>query len=248
VMQNFFSVFVFLALLCATIFSEGNRNVTANTTLCLVDAVVLTTGKDLLAFEVSIQSSLKHLLDVRDYYIVTPTPDELLKKFSKLPWYSNRIHIIGEDVFPFSHHNVTEIMVKTVKQKGVYPLDDGKSSFEKSVVSRGGWFLQQLLKLYSGQVLGLHDFVLLDSDIVWFKDVRFVATCNSTTESYYYASSSQYHPSYMAILEKVYGFGPVNAELHRSGTICCNLAHCHNQILTIEYFSFFCAFLLKNRQ
>ena len=218
-MPSFASVCVLLALVFGTIYSVEDHNTPTNTTLCLLDAVVLTAGKDLLAFEVSIQSALKHLLDVRDYYIITPTRDELLEKFSKQPWYSNRVHIIGEDIFPFIHDNVSAVMIKTVKEGGMYPLNDGKSAFEKMLNLKSGWFLQQLLKLYAGKVLELHDFVLLDSDIVWFKDVTFVATCTPTARSYYYASSSQYHASYMAILEKISGYGPVNATLHRSGTV-----------------------------
>ena len=222
-MRSIVSFSVHLTLLCRTILSEDHYNITTNTTLCLV----LTAGKDLLAFEVSIQSSLKHLLDVRDYYIITPSPDELLEKFSTQSWYSDRVHIIGEDVFPFGHDNISDIMFKTVKKVGLYPVNDGKSNFEKSVLLRSGWFLQQLIKLYSGKVLKLHDFVLLDSDIVWFKDVTFVATCTSTARSYYYASSSQYHPSYMAVLEKISGYGPVNSTVHRSGAISYNITHCH---------------------
>ena len=243
-MPSFASVCVVLALLCGTIYSEEDHNTTANTTICLLDAVVLTAGKDLLAFEVSIQSALKYLVDVRDYYIITPTPDELLEKFSKQPWYSNRVHIIGEDIFPFIHNNITGIMIKTVKEGGIYPLSDGKSAFEKMLNLKSGWFLQQLLKLYSGKVLELHDFVLLDSDIVWFKDVTFVATCTSTARSYYYASSSQYHPSYMAILEKISGYGPVNASLHRSGTVYhyCDLVH--NTILLLLNQNCLCAFAI----
>ena len=225
-MQSFFKIYVFLALLFGNISSEENvRLRTAqNTSLCPVDAVILTTGKDLLAFELSIQSSLKHLLDVRDFYIITPSPDNLLEKFSSQPWYCDRIHIIGENIFPFSSDNVTDIMIKTVTELGLYPIDDGKSTFEKLVYLKNGWFLQQLLKLYSGKVLDLHDFVLLDSDIVWFKDVAFVATCSATAKSYYYASSSQYHVSYMAILEKISGYGPVNSTIHRSGAHFCKLA------------------------
>jgi Family of unknown function (DUF6492) len=197
--------------------SNGSESRSLDTSgSCSLDAVVLTTGKDSIAFEKSIQSSLLHFLDVRDYYIVTPKPEELIFKFKSKPWFSSRIKIVGEDIFPFKWNNISEIMIQSVADKGIYPLD-GNSVFEKTVYGRIGWFLQQLLKLYAGKVLGLNDFILLDSDVVWFNDIRFTATCNETSRSYYYASSCQYHPPYMASLGPISGVNPVESKVHRSG-------------------------------
>lgn len=204
--------------LCRGIPSAANIGDTSMISIdpCILDAVILVAGKDLLAFEKSIQSSLQHFLDVRNYYIVTPNPDDMRIKFAKSPWYTDRIKIVGEASFPFTWKNVSEVMIRTVEEVGLYPIN-GKSPFEKTVWGKIGWFLQQLLKLYAGKVLGIANYILLDSDVVWFKDIRFASNCSSTVQSYYYASSSQYHPSYLATLERISGVGLLEGPIHRSG-------------------------------
>ena len=217
---TFFGVSLFLTTWCRVTISINSTVPVSliNGSSCNLDAVVLTTGKDSLAFERSIQSSLKHFLDVRNYYIVTPHPEDLMKQFDNKSWYSDRIKIVGEDAFPFKWNNISEIMIQSVQDKGLYPID-GKSTFEKTVWGRTGWFLQQLLKFYAGKVLGLEDFILLDSDIIWFNDIRFNAHCNATSRSYYYASSCQYHPSYLATLSAISGVNKIDAPVHRSGIV-----------------------------
>ena len=183
---------------------------------CTLDAVILTTGKDALAFERSINSSLKHFLDVRNYYIITPHVVELSKRYgNKL---GPRVIFAGETGFPFNTTMVADVMYQSVKDAGKYELT-GKSPFEGTMYGKLGWFLQQLLKFYAGKVLGLGDFILLDSDCVWFKDIRFISACNSTHKSFYYASSCQYHPSYMNTIGPISGVGPMDSKVHRSGIV-----------------------------
>lgn len=181
------------------------------TTANKIDAVVLTTAKDTRAFIKSIQSGLKHLVDVNIFYVVTPDPDKLLKSMNG--FMDPRVKFINEGIFPFHYSNVSDVMFESVRQKGLYPMT-GSSQFEKTIYGRIGWFLQQLLKLYAGRVLGLNDFVLLDSDIVWFKDIKLVAgpviakpgsASNYTGNRYYYTTSSQYHGAYLATLPRISG-------------------------------------------
>ena len=169
---------------------------------CKLDAVILTTGKDSRTFEISIGSAMKHLVDVRNFYIISPNAEDFAKRMG--PKLGDRVKFLGESGFPFNGANVSEVMIESVRQAGRYPLD-GKSPFEKTVWGRIGWFLQQLLKFYAGKVIGLEDYILLDSDVMWFRDVKFVAVCNSTSRSYYYASSNQYHPPYVASLSRIAG-------------------------------------------
>lgn len=184
-----------------------------------IQGVILTTSKDTRAFEKSIVSSLKHLVDVDTFYIVTPSAIQLQEKVGKD--LGPRVKFIDESIFPFDWRNISDVMIETVREKGVYPLT-GKSQFEGTVWGRVGWFLQQLLKFYAGRVLGLGDYVLLDSDIVWFKDTRFI---NETvvhngvnTTRFYYASSSQYHAPYMATLKRISGMDLFKSpDTHRSG-------------------------------
>ena len=175
-----------------------------------LDAVMLTTGKDTRVFEKSIHSALKHLIDIDNFYIITPHADDLITKYSDT--LGPRVKFINEGIFPFNGSHVVEIMFESVKQHGKYPMN-GNSQFEKAVWSRIGWFLQQILKLYSGYVLKIQDFILLDSDVVWFHDLKFAH--NST--SYYYTTSSQYHPAYYSSMRKILNIGLPDQPYHRSG-------------------------------
>ena len=198
--------------------------------LSKIDAVMLTTGKDTRVFVKSIQSALIHLLDVDKFYIVSPHLDDLRKNTELKETLDNpRVVLVEESLFPFHGGNVSEIMIEAVREKEKYPLN-GNSQFEKTIWGRIGWFLQQLLKFYAGKVCKLKDFVLLDSDLVWFTDIRFISNktqieiLNSTAypsmkkglpprtdwptyngNTYLYASSNQYHPAYLAILSRISG-------------------------------------------
>jgi cyclophilin family peptidyl-prolyl cis-trans isomerase len=184
-----------------------------------IQGVILTTGKDTRAFEKSIVSSLKHLVDVDKFYIIAPGASQLDDKLGKE--LGERVKFIDESIFPFDWRNISEVMIESVREKGVYPLT-GKSQFETTVWGRIGWFLQQLLKFYAGRVLNLGDYVLLDSDIIWFKDTKFINETHTVNGKevtrYYYASSSQYHAPYMATLKKISGVDLYKSpDTHRSG-------------------------------
>lgn len=148
-----------------------------------LDAVIVTTGKDSRTFEKSIISALRYLIDVNIFYIISPGASELEEKIHKRystndDWtlkYKSRVRFVDEKIFDFKYENVTATMVESVHQKGVYPLQAGQSTFEKTVYGKYGWFLQQLLKLYAGRVLNLNDYILLDSDLIWFRNVSLYA-------------------------------------------------------------------------
>jgi hypothetical protein len=191
-----------------------------------LSGVVLTTEKDIRVFEKSILSALKHLTDVEKFYIITPDAKSLHQKLSEK--LGKRVLFIDENQFPFNGSNVTEVMIESVRQKGLYPLT-GNSVFEKSLWGRIGWFLQQLLKLYAGKVLGLGDYVILDSDLVWFQNVTFYNSTKNGFRSYNYASSGQHHGSYMATMKRISGFEMFEGkdDVFRSGI-------CHHMVVVKE--------------
>lgn len=182
----------------------------------LLSGVVLTTGKDTRVFEKSITSALKYLIDIDKFYVISPDADYLTEKLGK--HYGKRVVFVNEAIFPFKYNNITDIMIQAVKDKGIYPLT-GHSSFERTLGMKTGWFLQQLLKLYAGKVLGLNDFLLLDSDLIWYRNVTFYNNTNrheilsfqnkvsippnNFVIRYNYASSGQYHPPYMATMKRI---------------------------------------------
>jgi hypothetical protein len=196
---------------------------------------MLTTGKDTRVFEKSIESAMKYLIDIDKYYVVTPEADYLSEKLSKA--LGDRVKFIDEKIFPFKYDNISSVMIDAVREKGVYPLT-GHSSFERTIGHKVGWFLQQLLKLYAGQVLNLEDFVLLDSDLVWFQNITFYNNTNRAEVldfqtgkkkpassdfiiKYNYASSGQYHGPYMAAMKRIIGLEAIEdpKDVFRSGIV-----------------------------
>ncbi len=187
-------------------------------------AVMLTTGKDTRVFEKSVRSAIQHLLDVEKYYVITPDANGVKQKLQSI--VGDKVVFVDENSFPFTHSNVSDIMIRAVKDKGVYPLS-GNSQFERTIWGRTGWFLQQLLKMYAGKVLELEDYVLLDSDLVWFQDITFLnSTSKDGVKRYNYASSSQYHPPYMASLIRIAGVSLYESpdKVFRSGI-------CHHMVI-----------------
>lgn len=175
------------------------------TTSVPLAGVVLTTGKDTRVFEKSIHTALKYLVDIDNFYVITPDKIALEEKFGKS--LGKRVHFIDEKIFPFNNTAVAEVMIQSVKDRGKYPIN-GNTVFERTVWMKNGWFLQQILKLYAGIVLELDDYVLLDSDVIWFQPIHFLNHTNTNhpeLSTYNYASSGQYHQPYFASLKKIGG-------------------------------------------
>ena len=176
-----------------------------------LSGVITTTGKDTRVFEKSIHSALTYLLDVDQYYVISPQAKELSGLFSSR--IGHRVHFVEESRFPFTWQNISTIMMDTVKEHGKYPLSNGESPFEKLFWNGGkvGWYYQQILKLYAGEVLGIDDYVILDSDLIWMQNVSFISPNQSASASttgvytYQYATSWQYYPSYHATSKKIMG-------------------------------------------
>ena len=183
-----------------------------------LDAIMLTVGKDAAMFERSINSAMKNLVDVNVFYIISPNGVELRKNL-RSNLQSDRIRYVDEASFPFTMKNVTEVMIESVRDAGVYPLS-GNSEFEKALPSRAGWFFQQLLKFYASLVLpNIQDYAILDGDIVWHKTVNFV-NHSAPQPNYFYVSSSQYHPDYFSTFTSLTGLPRYESNgVHRSGIV-----------------------------
>lgn len=184
-----------------------------------LSAVMLTVWKDRLVFERSLHSAMKHMHEIDKFFVITPNVKELSEKYKHLPL--SRVEFVHESAFPFHAGNVSDVMIEAVRDRGVYPLS-GKSQFEKTAWSRSGWFMQQVMKLTAGQVLRLEDYVLLDADVIWFRDITFINSSSSDglLRRFNYASSSQYHPPYMATLRRIAGVDLLPApKVFRGGVV-----------------------------
>ena len=152
--------------------SHSRVNVTGSRRL---DGVMVTAaGVDDIIFPVSVKSAMKHLVDMSDLFVICPPTqcDALSKKHKKS--FGPRVHFVKESSLPVQKQNVTDVMLKTAKKKRRprYPMD-GQSLLEKFLAGKDGWYLQQVLKFYAGEFLSLQDdWVVLDSDIVWHRDVH----------------------------------------------------------------------------
>lgn len=119
----------------------------------------------------------------------------------------------GAGNFPFDYVSIRDA------------LRDRGEAYQYSV----GWYLQQLIKLYCGRAISrrtkgswddaavltqpLFDTLVLDSDVVFFRDVAFIESaavagkhdrpCDAT---YRYAFSKEHHPAYVVTNAKLLGF------------------------------------------
>lgn len=173
-----------------------------------LSGVITTTGKDTRVFEKSIYSALQYLVDVDTYYVISPQAKELSSQFSaKL---GSRVRFVEESLFPFAWSNISQIMLSAVRQHGSYPLNNNESPFEKLFWggAKVGWYFQQILKMYAGEVLRLEDFVIVDSDIIWMRNLSFISanqSASAAVPAYLYATSWQFYPSYHATSKKISG-------------------------------------------
>jgi len=207
-----------------------------------LSAVMLTTAKDSYVFQRGISSALKHLVDVDKFYIITPSKEELETTHHNLV-SSGRVIFIDEKTFNVAGKNLTgelvaDTMLQAVRDRGRYPLRNEsdplskQSQFENKLWAKISWYLQQLLKIYAGRMLSLGDYVLLDGDCVWFKDVKFIAdeqTSLTAPFKYNYATSTQVHGAYLASSVRISGVPIITGrnQKHRSGVV-------HHMVLVKE--------------
>lgn len=180
-----------------------------------IDAVVLSHLNN-QAFNLSISSALKYLIDVNTIYVIAQD-QKLEDKFGS--YFGSRVRFVSESNFPWTSRHVQRVLYEAVKLKNPnYPLT-GSSEFEKWIEERSGWYLQQLMKLHAGEVLGLGDYVVLDADLCWFKPIAFIANQSGDFLTYYYTPSNQQHSSYYRTMKSILQIEPklTPSNIHYSG-------------------------------
>lgn len=223
------------------VFSQSHRT---------LDGVMVTAaGPNDLIFPLSVRSVLKHHMDVDRLFIISPHPNVLAGKYKNS--FGPRVTWVDERTLPIVAENVTKSMILTAKKKKRprYPIT-GESLLEKFLAGgKTGWYLQQILKFYAGEFLDLQDWVVLDSDLVWHRDVHFRvhprvrnATATSTAAAvtgrrtmegveggaqaaealpkYLYAYGTQYHLQYYATMKVLLDIWPADKKRkHYSGIV-----------------------------
>ena len=149
-----------------------------------LDGVYFTTAQNALGhlFSVSIESAVKNLIDVDKFYIVSTNSHILEKKYSNR--WGHRVKFIDEKVFNITKTEVIDYMINSVREFKVNYTLDGNSPLERELKhTKGGWYLQQVLKVSAGRVLQLHDYVVLDSDLVWMRPLNFKASIDNNNNN-----------------------------------------------------------------
>lgn len=103
----------------------------------------------------------------------------LISSFDKL--YVKDCIIISEKVFPFNINDIDNIL--------------GKSS-------RNGWYLQQFLKLYAGNIIPgiLERYLVIDADTCFLKPTYFITNDNKCI----YTTGTEYHEPYFSHMNRLH--------------------------------------------
>jgi hypothetical protein len=194
---------------------------------------VMVTNADIsdFVFPLSVKSALKFLVGLDTIYVISPPQSYSDLKHAYGKRFGKRVHWVKEGTFNITKTDVENIMFRTAKKKrkGVprYHID-GQSLLEKTIkYQKGGWYLQQILKFQAGDVLDLQDYIVLDSDIIWYRPITLRSPQSSKTPEVYkhvptynYAFSTQYHIQYYATMKVLTGLWPDSSrKTHFSGIV-----------------------------
>ena len=184
-------------------------------------AVVTATGKDAWTLTRCIRGLVKHARDVNMIFVVSPLAERHAvtvrdtialrdaieaARASIKPQDRDRIKLIDETIFPFNfstvHDMVTAMRIQYVDS---FRPDDPQKPGPNQRPFNPAWYLQQLLKLSAPYVLeNVTDFVAVDSDVVFMRDVRFGAAPRRANveecfSAYHYSFSMEIHRRYKCV-------------------------------------------------
>ena len=132
-----------------------------------MDIVIVASNKD---FQVLIHGipSIQKYIKSKHIYIITNDVSQANIMFGSI----ENISIIDETIFPFKYSDIEK--------------------YVPGVGSRAGWYLQQFLKLYAGNVLNLSEYYLvIDADVVFYSPISFF---NNNCHPIYTMGSEHHHP------------------------------------------------------
>lgn len=148
-----------------------------------MDIVILLGHNEYDIIDKQIQYTRKNVSHFRKIYIVTPRLDLQIAD----------CEIIHEDIFPF----------KSFLQNYFHQYKGKKN--------RNGWYFQQLIKLYAGEMIKglLDDYLVLDADVIFLKPISFftksskyIFTLGNECHQPYFAHMKRLHPSFQKMHPK----------------------------------------------
>ena len=159
------------------------------------DIVIPLGPNELSRIDNNIEYIKQNVIGYRNIYLLSYSPD---------------IHIPGcihiyEGIFPFTKKDV-------------------QSYFSREfALSRGGWYLQQLLKLYAGFYIPniLENYLIIDADLLFLKPLQFIEN-----GKFLFGTGNEYHIPYFVHMNKLH---PDFKKLHYQSGIC------HHMMFHIPY-------------
>ena len=147
---------------------QKHENIQVNTldTLnpLMLDIVIVLGPNDVNMIEYNLKYNSQNIINARNIYIITPlnilnqiqAKIDDLNKTINTGSISGKIILIDETIFPFTMADIGEIM--------------GVNN------TRNGWYLQQILKLYAGNVVPgiLDNYLVVDTDTIFTKPTLFI--------------------------------------------------------------------------
>jgi hypothetical protein len=168
----------------------------------MFDIVIPVGPKDMELLKLQLQYTIKNILNYRNIYIVLDMSYQDLDKYDE----KENIFYIDDKIFPFN--------LKTVS---LYHKKYNKD--------RNGWYLQQLIKLYSGLVIPgiLEKYLVIDTDTFFLKPTQFI----NDNDKLLYSYGTEYHIPYFVHMKKLCNdFGKIYKD--KSGI-------CHHMIFDTVY-------------
>jgi hypothetical protein len=143
----------------------------------MFDIVIPLGPNEIINIHKQVEYTKKNVKGYRNIYIVT----DIIKN-SNLQ-IDNCI-IIDESIFPFKMNDIANY----------FSSYNGKNN-------RNGWYLQQLLKLYSGVVIEdiLDNYLIIDADVFFLKPIEFIQD-----SKYVFTISNEYHIPYFEHMQRLH--------------------------------------------
>ena len=115
-----------------------------------LDAVMLTAADaGQFLFPYAMESAMKHLVDVRKFYVICTKSKELQVAYGAK--WGDRVKFVHQRSLGFTFKKIQQVIQEVVDDK-VQRVDPkaGRSNFKAELERKSGWYLQQLAKLHAG--------------------------------------------------------------------------------------------------
>ena len=150
------------------------------------DVVIPLGPNEIKNIQSQIQHVKKHVCGFRNIYVISYDPNIVLEDCI----------VVSESIFPFKMENIAAYFAQY----------KGKNN-------RNGWYLQQLLKLYAGQVIPdiLPHYLIIDADVFYLKPISFFnrvkeisSEGTKDTVQYFFTIGQEYHMPYFEHMKRLH--------------------------------------------